>query len=103
VVDVNASDRAAGIVLLPTEAEFGRPSSPGLVTWWAARALHDPDLCDEDREMAEAAYSRAMDVQLGTVGKGADRAPRELFPFGDGVPLSDALRIAAHVDEGLLW
>lgn len=82
----NNADRAAGFTLLPSTPEFGIPRGR-LSVWWAARALHDPDLSDEDREMAEAAYSRAMDEQLNIVGRGrdADSGLRECFPSGDRV------------------
>lgn len=51
--------------------------------WWASRALHDDSLCDEDREMALAAYSRSFDVQMGTT-KGERGGIRPGFPNEKG-------------------
>lgn len=73
-----------GVIVLPKEAACRPwPSPGGLSCWWASRALHDASLPEEDREMALAAYARAMDVQLGTVGKGEKSGLREIFPLGE--------------------
>lgn len=119
--DVVRYDLEPGVVVLPAEAgRYRDPKRPGgFSAWWASRALHEPGLCDEDREMALAAYSRAFDRQMGTVGKGTSGGVREGFPHG-GDPMRKleaaraAERAAAEIasavsgemfsmGEGSLW
>lgn len=79
--------------------------------WWASRALRDPALCDEDREMALAAYSRSFDVQMGTT-KGEKGGIRPGFPNEGGGDFlreaearrqAEADRAAAPDDDGALF
>lgn len=80
------NDNEPGVVVLPAEVWDGRRSAPRhghFSTWWAARALHDDTLGDEDREMALAAYSRAFDVQMG-VAKGPKGGIHPGFPNEGG-------------------
>lgn len=80
-----------------------------LTGWWASRALQDPNLPDEDREMAEAAYARSMDVQMGTAGKGKHGGLREIFPIGADLRAerevrAEEERVAAEVvEDGALF
>lgn len=88
-------------VILPAEA-----GNRDLAAYWASRALlgdYGP-LCDEDREMADAAYARAMDVQLGIAGKGTHKTLRECFPIGDVTRREDEERDAAEAtpEDGAL-
>jgi hypothetical protein len=104
-------------IVLATEAGVHKSQSkkPSYFTgWWASRALGDPSLCDEDREMALAAYSRSFDVQMGTT-KGPKGGIRPGFlneDGGDFLRRAEAKRravdgptcvAASTVDDGALF